>query len=50
MPAHCNCDDPEPKRVETEITHGAPDGTVSVHIECKNCWGLIRTGGTYTRD
>ncbi|WP_167837298.1 hypothetical protein [Halosimplex halophilum] len=42
MSAHCHCDDRQPRRVETEITHGAPEGTTAVRIECANCWGLIR--------
>jgi len=42
MSAHCDCDAPEPRRVETQITHGAPEGTTSVSVECATCWGLIR--------
>ena len=41
MSAHCHCDNPDPYRVETEITRGAPDGTVSVTEECASCGGLV---------
>jgi len=38
------CDDPErdPYVRETEITHGAPEGTVSRERMCRNCGGLIK--------
>jgi len=44
MSAHCHCDDHERDAYvrETEITHGAPDGTVSRERMCRNCGGLIK--------
>jgi hypothetical protein len=44
MAAHCDCSEQErePVIIEEEITHGAPDGTVSRRKECTNCWGLIK--------
>lgn len=47
MSAHCHCPEHErdPYIRETEITHGAPEGTVSREKICGNCHGLIKVIG-----